>query len=101
MTKVRKSPIILKPTIDEKMALQFASAVSAPRSRSAADNPPPTAPRQASGQKLSSRDVGKNARQISLTLKRDLYDEIAKDAALKSRTVEEHLVRHLTKRYGK
>jgi hypothetical protein len=81
MSKVRKSPIILKPKIDEKMALQFASGVPA-------DNLPATSA------------IGKNARQISLTLKKDLYDKIAREAALKDRTLEEHLIKHLTKRYA-
>jgi hypothetical protein len=101
MTKVRKSPIILKPTIDEKMALQFASAVPPPASVSAAHNLPATAPKQPSAKELSSSDVGKNVRQISLTLKGNLYDKIARDAARKNRTIEEHLIKHLTKRYKK
>jgi hypothetical protein len=101
MTKVRKSPIILKPTINEKMALQFASAVSPPASGSAADDPAVTSPKHAAAGKPPSTDVAKNVRQISLTVKRGLYDKIARDAALKNRTIEEHLIRHLTKRYGK
>jgi hypothetical protein len=40
-------------------------------------------------------------RQVSLALKRDLYERIAKEAARKDRTVEEHLQKHLAKRYGK
>ena len=100
MAKVRKSPIILKPTIDEKLVLQFASAVSPKKSGSAAENLPATSLKQPPARKLSSSGVGKNVRQISLTLKKDLYDKIAGDAALKNRTVEEHLIRHLTKRYG-
>jgi hypothetical protein len=40
-------------------------------------------------------------RQISITLKKDLYERIAKEAARKDRTVEDHLRRHLTKHYGK
>ena len=40
-------------------------------------------------------------RQISITLKKDLYERIAKDAARKDRTVEEHLKKHLIKHYGK
>jgi len=101
MTKVRKSPIILKPTIDEKMALQFASAVSPPASGSVVDNLPAASSEQPSAKRVSSGDVGKNVRQISLTLKKDLYDKIARDAARKNRTLEEHLIKHLTKRYGK
>ena len=83
------------------MALQFASAVSPPASGSTADNLLATSPKQPSAKELSSSDVGKNVRQISLTLKGDLYDKIARDAARKNRTLEEHLIKHLTKRYGK
>jgi hypothetical protein len=101
MTKVRKSPTILKPIIDEKMALQFAASVSPPASRSGIDAPPAASARQRSANDASSGPAGKNSRQILLTLKKDLYDRIAKDAARKDRTVEEHLIRHLTKRYGK
>ena len=101
MTKARKIPIILKPTIDEKLAHQFASAVSPTKSRPSAENPPAASPKQPSSKKLFSNGAGKNVRQISLTLKKDLYDRIAGEAALKNRTLEEHLIRHLTKRYGK
>jgi hypothetical protein len=101
MTKVRKSPIILKPTIDEKMALQFASAASPAASGAASDNLTAASPRRPTAKRASTSDVGKNVRQISLTLKRDLYDKIAKAAARKNRTLEEHLIKHLIKRYGK
>jgi hypothetical protein len=97
MTKVRKSPIILKPTIDEKMALQFASAASP----AASDSLPAASPKRSTAKKVSTSDAGKNMRQISLTLKRDLYDKIAKAAARKNRTLEEHLIKHLIKRYGR
>ena len=40
-------------------------------------------------------------RQISLTVSKDLYDRIAKEAANKNRTIEEHLQKHLHKRYQK
>jgi hypothetical protein len=99
MTKVRKSATILKPTIDEKTALQFASAGSRPASGSATENLPASPPKQPPSKKPSSRAIAKNERQITLTLKNELYDKIAKDAARKNRTVEEHLVKHLIKRY--
>jgi hypothetical protein len=101
MTKARKSPIILKPTIDENLALQFAAMVSPTKSGSEPDKLPPASTKQPSANKLSSRGVGKNTRQISLALEKELYDKIASDAAIKNRTLEEHLIRHLTKRYGK
>jgi hypothetical protein len=96
MTKMKKNPTILKPTIDEKLALQFATAVSPPKPGPAMDVAAKP-PRRSPAKKLSSS----NDRQISLTIKKDLYDRIASDAALKNRTVEEHLIKHLTKRYGK
>jgi len=40
-------------------------------------------------------------RQISLVISKSLYDRIAKEAARKNRTVEEHLKKHLTKRFQK
>jgi hypothetical protein len=39
--------------------------------------------------------------QISLTISGNLCNRIAKDAARINRTVEEHLKKHLTKRYDK
>jgi hypothetical protein len=101
MSKVRKSPTILKPMIDEKTALQFASAGSSPQSGSATDSPAAASPKQLSTKKPSAGGAGKNVRQIALTLKKDLYDRIVKDAARKNRTPEEHLIKHLTKRYDK
>jgi hypothetical protein len=92
MSKVRKSPVILKPKIDERMALQFASAVPA-------DDLSATSKGKPSAKKSSSGSVGKKVRQVTLTLKKDLYDKIAEEASLKDRTLEEHLIRHLSKRY--
>jgi hypothetical protein len=94
MTRMRKSPTILKPMIDDTVALQFASAGS----------PSPAVPMKPSSPapaKKAAPASGKNVRQVSFTLKKELYERIAKEAARKNRTVEEHLVRHLTKRYGK
>jgi len=84
MTKTRKSPTILKPEIDEEAALRFASAgsVSGASSRS----PKKPSPKE---------------RRISISLKRELYEKIARQAALKSRTVEEHVRRHLVKHFDK
>jgi hypothetical protein len=101
MSKVRKSPTILKPTIDEKMVLQFASAGSPRQSVSTTAHVSAPSPGQPSAKKGAASDVGKNLRQISITLKKDLYERIVKDAARKNRTLEEHLIRHLTKRYDK
>jgi len=101
MTKVRKSPTILKPMIDEKLALQFAASVSPPPPRSGTGAFPVTSVRRLPAKESSSGHIGKDEKQVLLTLKMDLYDKIAKDAARKDRTLEEHLIRHLTKRYGK
>ncbi len=92
---------ILKPEIDEETALRFASAGLAPASESSTDrliNEPSEKP---APPKRSSDNLEKGMRQISLTIKKSLYDRIAKEAARKNRTVEEHLKRHLTKRYEK
>ena len=101
MSKERKSPTILKPMIDEEAALRFASTGSAPASGPAMDKSSAAPPRQPASKKPYSEDIGKDMRQISITLKKDLYERIAKDAARKDRTVEEHLKKHLTKHYDK
>ena len=101
MSKERKSPTILKPMIDEETAIRFASAGSAPASKPAMDKSPDAPPKQTASKKPSYDDIGKDMRQISITLKKDLYERIAKDAARKDRTVEEHLKKHLTKHYSK
>jgi hypothetical protein len=101
MKKERKSSTILKPEIDEEAALRFASAVSKLTSGHAADLFPSVKAGPKKVKKNSSNDIEKGMRQISLTIKNGLYDKIAKEAARKNRTVEEHLKRHLTKRYDK
>ena len=101
MSKERKSPSILKPMIDEETAIRFASAGSAPTSEPARDKSPDAPPKQTASKKRSHDDIGKDMRQISITLKKDLCERIATDAARKDRTVENHLRRHLTKHYGK
>jgi hypothetical protein len=101
MKKERKSATILKPEIDEQAALQFASAGSEPVPAPSKDKPKKAASKKRIPQKDSPADIPKDMRQISLIIKKDLYDRIAKDAARKNRTVEEHLKKHLTKRYNK
>jgi hypothetical protein len=101
MKKERKSATILKPEIDEQAALQFASAGSEPVPAPSKDKPKKAASKKRIPQKDSPADIPKDMRQISLIIKKDLYDRIAKDAARKNRTVEEHLKKHLTKRYHK
>jgi hypothetical protein len=101
MKKQRISPTILKPVIDEKMALQFASAASVTAPESSTDKLPAALSKQPVAKRASRDKVEKDMRQISLTISRNLYNRIAKEAARKNRTVEEHLKKHLTKRYEK
>ena len=101
MKKERKSATILKPEIDEQAALRFASAGSEPVPAPSKEKPNKTASKERMPPKGSSADIPKDMRQISLTIRKGLYDRIAKEAARKNRTVEEHLKKHLTKRYDK
>jgi len=98
--KKRTSAAILKPVIDEEMALKFAAAGAAPASESDAAKhqalPKPPASNQG-----SPSGVEKGAKQIQLAIPKGLYAKIAKDAARKNRTVEEHLQRHIAKHYDK
>ena len=94
MKKQRKSPTILKPVIDEETALRFASADSAIVSEASAGD-------SAAAKGAPGDGVEKDACRISLTISRSLYNRIAKEAARKNRTVEDHLKKHLTKRYEK
>ena len=101
MTKQRKSPTIQKPVIEEATALQFAAAGSQQASDAKADSLPKSTSKKPAA-KTGSRDkIGKDMEQISFTISKALYNKIAKDAAHKDRTVEEHLKRHLIKLYGK
>ena len=101
MKKERKSATILKPEIDEQAALRFASAGSEPVPAPSKEKLKKAASKERIPLKDSPAGIPKDMRQISLTIKKDLYDRIAKEAARKNRTVEEHLKKHLTKRYDK
>ena len=101
MKKERKSATILKPEIDEQAALQFASAGSEPIPAPSKEKPNKAASKDRMPPKGSSVDIPKDMRQITLTIRKGIYDRIAKEAARKNRTVEEHLKKHLTKRYDK
>jgi len=101
MKKQRKSATILKPVIDEEAVLLFASEGSGPASELSTDRAPKAEPIQPEIKKGSRNSVEKNMRQISLVISKSLYDRIAKEAARKNRTVEEHLKKHLTKRFQK
>ena len=101
MRRERKIPSILKPTIDEEIALEFASTGSIPASGSAIDKSADAPLKQNAPTKKSDNDVGKDMMRISIIIKKSLYERIAKDAARKARTVDEHLKKHLAKHYGK
>ena len=101
MSKERTIPTILKPTFDEEAALQFASTESAPGPVPATDKSINVLLKQIAPKKRASDAVGKDMKQISIVIKKNLYDRIAKEAARKDRTIEEHLQKHLAKRYGK
>jgi hypothetical protein len=101
MSKERKTPTILKPLFDEEAALRFASkepsATLSPEMAKKAKN----IPGKAAATKPIHEAGGKDVKQIIIALKKSLYERIAKDAARKDRTVEEHIQKHLAKRYGK
>ncbi|MGD0101065.1 MAG: hypothetical protein ABSC60_12020 [Acidobacteriota bacterium] len=101
MKKQRKSATILKPVIDEEAVLLFASEGSGPASELSTDRAPKAESIQPEIKKSSHNRVEKDMRQISLVISKSLYDRIAKEAARKNRTVEEHLKKHLTKRFQK
>ncbi len=101
MKKERTSPTIIKPVIDEETALQFAMAGSDQTPEPPTATLPKTVSRQAASKKVPNDSVEKGMRQISLKISKGLYDRIAKEAARKDRTVEEHLTKRLTKHYEK
>jgi hypothetical protein len=101
MKKQRTSPTILKPVIDEKTALRFASAASVPVPESSTDKLAAAVSKWPAAKKAPRDEGEKDMRQISLTISRSLYNRIAKEAARKNRTIEEHLTKHLAKRYEK
>jgi hypothetical protein len=101
MKKQRTSPTILKPLIDEETALQFATAGSEQSSGQSTDEPLKIASKQSPTPRSKQASLKKDMRQISLSIGKALYNKIAKEAAQKNRTVEEHLKKHLTKRYDK
>jgi hypothetical protein len=91
MKKQTKVPTILKPLIDEDAALRFAFG--------GADKLPEAAPKQTQSKAYAETTTG--MRSVSLAISKDLYNKIAKEASKKNRTVEEHLIKHLAKRYEK
>ena len=101
MKKQRKTPAIIKPVIDENVALQFASAESVPAPKSSADTSAAVASKRPAAKKIPANAVEKDMRRNSFAISKTLYNKIAKEAARKNRTVEEHLKKHLTKRYEK
>ena len=101
MTKQRKSSTILKPIIDEETALRFAAAGSQQVSEAKTDGLHKSTSKKPAAKTGSRGNIGKDMQQISFAISKTLYDKIAKDAARKDRTVEEHLKKHLVKIYDK
>jgi len=99
MGKQRKSATILKPVIDEETALRFASAGSEKILETSNSKLSEAASKKSASPKRSRGGIEMDSRQILLTIDKNLYAKIAKEAARKNRTVEEHLEKHLTKRY--
>lgn len=93
MTRERKQPVIRKPVIDEETALRFAAAVTDP-----SPSVPPTA---AVGAETKTVSGDNGTVEITVSLTRETYARITREAAKKNRSVEDLLQRHLTKHYGK
>ena len=87
--------------IDEETALDFASGGSIPASTSAIHKWADDSAEGTTSEMRIIEDIGNDRKQISITIKKSLYERIAKDAARKNRTIDEHLKRHLAKHYGK
>jgi hypothetical protein len=101
MRKERKVPSIVKPLVDEETALAFASTGSPSALEGSMDKPAGALPKRSAAAHQSDDTIAKNMVQISIVIKKSLYERIAKDAARKNRTVDEHLKRHLAKHYAK
>jgi hypothetical protein len=101
MRKEKTIPSISKPMIDEDKVLEFASIGSSQTPKSRIEQSPDKSSVQATLKGHAEETIGKGLRRISIIIKKSLYERIAKDAARKDRTVEEHLKRHLAKYYGK
>lgn len=95
MTRDRKRPGIRKPVIDEETALRFATAQQPGSTESiGADTGAPS-------DQCDDAAGDPSTVRLAVTLSRDTYARIVKEAARKERSVEELLQRHLTKHYGK
>ena len=101
MSKERKVPSIVKPLINEEAALAFASNGSALASEDAIGRSAGALQKRSATGNQPDDTIAKNMVQISITIKKSLYERIAKDAARKNRAVDEHLKRHLAKHYAK
>jgi hypothetical protein len=101
MKKVRQVPSILKPLIDEKAAIAFAETGASSASENAMDKRTVPPARRPASNRQSHDDAGKNMVRLSIVIKKSLYEIIAKDAARKDRTIDDHLKKHLAKHYGK
>jgi hypothetical protein len=88
MTRDRKRPGIKKPVIDEEAILRFATAHTETAE-------PPAASKE---EKPANDDA---TVRLTISLSRETYGRIVKEAARKERSVEDLLQRHLSKHYGK
>jgi hypothetical protein len=80
MTKERKKTTVAKPLFDEEAALRFAAGATA---NAAQDG-----------------EIAGGLISVTITLKRDVYVSLEREAAKKERTVEEHLRKFLTKHFA-
>ena len=86
MSKERKPAIIKKPVFDEDAVLRFVAAATPAEKPLAA--------------KMGKGESGHGDVPLTITLKSDLYAALAKEAARKSRTVEEQVRKILAKHLG-
>ncbi len=87
MSKERKPAVIRKPVIDEEALLRFVAAASSAEGVS-------------TGKTATVEGDGTTV-QLTITLKRDMYTALEREANRKSRTVEEQARKILTKHVGR
>ncbi len=86
MSKERKPAVIRKPVVDEEAVLRFVAAVPAPEGA-------------APGKPASGEEEG--TVQLTVSLKREVYGALEREARRKSRTVSEQARKILTKHLEK
>jgi len=83
MSKVRKKPTVAKPLVDEATILRFAAAGVARESAAVVEQ--------------STTQDDQTA--VAVSLKRDIFAALEKDAARKGRTVADQIAKILAKHY--